>query len=232
MLLSIKKLDEHPLSATDGEIGHVKDFYFDDRNWAVRYVVADTGTWLPGRKVLLSPHAFGRLRLAGKSLAVNLTRQQIEGSPSIETHKPVSRQFEEAYYRHYGWPFYWQGGSLWGMDAFPEPAQAEGLAATSPLFPTAPETHLRSAKAVNGYQLQAKDRLMGHVCDFLVDDRTWAIRHLVIRTGHRLSGQEVQIPTGSVNRISYEDSTVFVDLAGDAVLASLAPTPSLETTAM
>ena len=61
MLQSIKQLYGEKLGASDGEIGHVKDFYLDDRNWAVRYLVADTGTWLPGRRVLLSPHAIGTL---------------------------------------------------------------------------------------------------------------------------------------------------------------------------
>jgi hypothetical protein len=37
----------------------VKDFYFSDQQWAVRYVVADTGSWLLDRLVLISPHAFG-----------------------------------------------------------------------------------------------------------------------------------------------------------------------------
>ena len=119
MLRSIKQLYGDKLGASDGEIGHVKDFYFDDQNWAVRYVVADTGSWLPGRQVLISPHAFGSLHQAGKVLLVNLTRKQIEDSPSIESHKPVSRQYEEEYYRYYGWPYYWEGDGLWGMSGFP-----------------------------------------------------------------------------------------------------------------
>ena len=90
MLRSIKQLYRETLRASDGDIGHVKDFYFDDTNWAVRYVVADTGSWLSGRQVLLAPHAFGNLYQDGKVLLVNLTRKQIENSPSIETHKPVS----------------------------------------------------------------------------------------------------------------------------------------------
>ena len=76
----------------------MKDFYFDDQSWAVRYVVADTGSWLSGRQVLLSPHSFGNFHQAGKILTVNLTRKQIESSPVIESHKPVSRQYEEEYY--------------------------------------------------------------------------------------------------------------------------------------
>ena len=221
MLQSVKQLYGNKLGASDGEIGHVKDFYFDDQIWAVRYVVADTGAWLPGRKVLLAPHAFSRLDQSGKALVVNLTRKQIEESPAIETHKPVSRQYEEDYYRYYGWPYYWQGDGLWGLSGFPilelpatpvpEPAVAFG-----PQLERV-DAHLRSTQAVNGYHLQASNGMMGHVCDFMMDPESWAIRRLVIKTGNRFSGKEVQIPTRSVDRISYPDSAVYVNLTTDAV---------------
>src|SRR5271169_4822536 len=112
MLQSSKQLYGDKLGVSDGEIGHVKDFYFDDKSWAVRYLVADTSSWISGRLVLLAPHAFGSLHQDGKVLLVNLTRKQIENSPSIDTQKPVSRQYEEEYYQYYGWPYYWQGDGL------------------------------------------------------------------------------------------------------------------------
>ena len=222
MLQTINQLYGIKLGASDGEIGHVKDFYFDDQNWAVRYVVADTGSWLTGRQVLISPHAFGSLHQAGKLLFVNLTRKQIENSPSIESHKPLSRQYEEEYYRYYGWPYYWQGDGLWGMSGFPilelpanplpgEPATASGSS------PERTDAHLRSTQAVNGYHIKASDGTIGHVCDFMMDAQNWAIRQLVIKTGHRLSGREVQISTSKVDRISYDESTVFVNLTSEAV---------------
>jgi len=220
MLRSIKQLYGTKLGASDGEIGHVKDFYFDDQNWAIRYLIADTGSWLPGRQVLLTPHSLGHLDPAGKVLRVNLTRDQIEHSPSIDSHKPVSRQYEEEYYRYYGWPYYWQGDSLWGLSGVPilelpvKPFLSEQVSASDPLRADA---HLRSTQAVNGYRLQASDGIIGHVCDFMMDPRTWAIDQLVIKTGHRFSGNEVQIPVNIVDRISYEESTLFVSLTKDAV---------------
>jgi sporulation protein YlmC with PRC-barrel domain len=236
MLRSVKQLIGDKLGASDGEIGHVQDFYFDDQDWAVRYLVADTGSWLPGRQVLLSPHSLGRLDQAGKVLLVNLTRKQIENSPSIESHKPVSRQYEEEYYRYYGWPYYWQGDALWGMSGFPilelpaTPLPSEPAAAPGPQ-PERADAHLRSAQVVNGYHIKASDGMIGHVCDFIIDAQSWAIRQLVIKTGHRLSGREVQIPTSKVDRISYEESTVFVNLTREAVEQSpehhLAPAVSL-----
>ena len=222
MLRSLKQLYGNKLGASDGEIGHVKDFYFDDQNWVVRYLVADTGSWLPGRKVLLTPHAFGKLHHAGKALLVNLTRHQIEDSPSIDTHKPVSRQYEEEYYRYYGWPYYWQGDGLWGLSGFPIlELPAKALPAAPPTAAGAPsepaDAHLRSTQAVTGYLLQASDGTAGHVSDFMMDDQTWALGQLIIKTGHRLSGKEVEIPTSQVARISWDASTVFVSQSMKAV---------------
>ena len=227
MLRSIKPLYGDALGASDGEIGQVKDFYFDDQNWVVRYLVADTGTWLPGRQVLISPHSLGRLEQAGKVLRVNLARKQIENSPSIESHKPLSRQYEEEYYRYYGWPYYWQGDGLWGMSGFPilelppKPLPSEPATASGPQ-PERADTHLRSTQAVNGYDSEASDGTIGHICDFMMDNQSWAIRQLVIKTGHRFSGKEVEIPTSQVDRISYEKSTVFVNLTSEAVQQSTA----------
>ena len=110
MLRSLRQLYGKKLGASDGDIGHVKDFYFNDQQWAIRYVVADTGSWLSGRLVLISPHAFGNLRQDADCLLVNLTRQQIENSPASESHKPVSLQYQA----------YWDGGETWGAGGFPE----------------------------------------------------------------------------------------------------------------
>jgi len=222
MLQSIKQLYGNKLGTTDGEIGHVKDFYFDDKSWAIRYVVADTGSWLPGRQVLISPRAFRDFHQAGKILPVNLTPKQIEESPAIESRKPVSRQYEEEYHRYYGWPFYWEGNGLWGRSEFPvlsappKTMPDQETAAANRKHEHA-DVHLRSAQAVNGYSIKASDGVIGHVCDFMMDDKSWAICRLVIKTGHRFTGKEVQIPVGLVDRISYEESTVSVNLFRQAV---------------
>ena len=230
MLRSIKQIYGDKLGASDGEIGQVKDFYFDDQNWAIRYLVADTGSWLPGRQVLLSPYSLGRLDQVGKVLRVNLTRKQIEDSPSIDLHKPVSRQYEEEYYRYFGWPYYWQGDGLWGLNGVPimelplTPPPSE-LASATGAQPERADAHLRSTQAVNGYQLRLGDEMIGHVCDFMVDAESWAIYQLVVKTGHRFSGPDVLVEMKNVSRISYEESTVFADLTGEAIEQTPAPNP-------
>lgn len=233
MLQSIQKLYADKLGVADGEIGQVKDFYFDDQSWAVRYVVAETGSWLTGRQVLLSPHAFGSLHQAGKILSVDLTRKQIEDSPVIETHRPVSRQYEMEYNRYYGWPFYWEGDGLWGgMRSFPTLSLPANLPPSGPAAARAAnreksDAHLRSTQAVKGYHLQATDGIVGHVSDFMMNSKSWAIEQLVIRIGHRFTGPEVFIATDNVLRISYDDSTIFVNLTQAEVEQTVPPIPAL-----
>jgi hypothetical protein len=197
----------------DGAVGHIRDFYFDDLTWVVRYLVVDTGNWLAGRQVLLTPHALGPVDLDHKSLGVTLNRHQIERSPSIEQHQPVSRQFEIDYYRYYGWPAYWDGGALWGLGGYPVvlPPSREELDARHHHHRA--DKHLNSTQAVNGYAIQTRDGALGQVAGFMVDDRSWAIRELVVETGRWYAHKEILVPTGKVARISYEESKVFVDLS-------------------
>ncbi|MGA3008093.1 MAG: PRC-barrel domain-containing protein [Opitutaceae bacterium] len=212
MLQNIKELYGNKLAALDGDIGQVKDFYFDDKAWVVRYLVANTGTWLTGRLVLLSPHAFGKLDHYQKTLHVKLLKKQIEDSPAIESHQPVSRQYEIEYYRYYGWPDYWNGGAMWGVGGYPQVTPPSKDKREAPLPDHRDDKHLRSAQAITDYHIQTTDGPIGHVSGFMVDDRSWAIRELAVETGHWYSGKEILISPGKVERISYEDSTVFVNL--------------------
>jgi hypothetical protein len=213
MLQYTNALYGNKLAASDGDIGHVKDFYFDDKNWVIRYLVVDAGTWLTGRLVLISPHAFGKLDQEGKTVNVKLRKKQIENSPLVETHQPVSRQYEVKYYRYYGWPAYWNGGGMWGLGGYPvllPPPRDETVAQQK--FQHRDDKHLQSTLAVTGYYIETVDGTLGHVKGFLVDDTNWSIRELVVETGHWYSGREVLISPTKVDRISYVDSTVFVNL--------------------
>jgi PRC-barrel domain len=208
MLYSIQQRYGEKLRASDGEIGHVRDFYFDDNNWTVRYLVADTGGWLSGRLVLISPQSLGHLYPEGKVLLVNLSRQQIEDSPSIDEHMPVSRQLEEEYHRHYGYAYYAESMPLWGLGGYP--VLAPPPLETDPIQQRV-DSHLRSARVVAGYTVEANDGLVGKVTDLLIDGRTWVIREIVVECGHWYSGRKVVISTDKVSRISHDQSTVYVD---------------------
>ena len=218
MLQNIKALYGNKLAASDGEIGQVKDFYFDDKNWVVRYLVVDTGTWLSERQVLLSQHSFGQLDHERNILPIKLTRKQIEDSPSIDSHRPVSRQHEEDYYRYYGWPAYWQGGEMWGVAGVPV-VEAPLTKKTRPHHGhnQRDDLHLRSTRAIAGCEVQAIDGAIGYVRSFMIDDKTWAIGELVVETGHWYAGKEILISADASCRISPDESKVFVKLSQSEV---------------
>jgi hypothetical protein len=218
MLIRVKALKDFRLNCLNGEIGRVQELYFDDRHWIVRYLVADTGAWLPGLQVLISPYALGVISVEDHNIAVSLTKRQLEDSPPLASAKPVSRQFEEAYHAFHGWPHYWGGPGAWGaQDVLTRDGSGYPLPDASDV---SHDYHLRSTAAVSGYSLAAKDGELGHVDDFIVDDSNWAIRYLVVDTHHWLPGRKVLVAPRWIERMSWEDSKVHVGLTREAVKAS------------
>ncbi|MEO5915464.1 MAG: PRC-barrel domain-containing protein [Luteolibacter sp.] len=222
MLRNIKDIYGIKLAATDGDIGHVKDFYFDDQSWIIRYLIVDTGSWLQGRQVLLAPHAFDGFGPDGETLSVRLTKEQIENSPSIESHRPVTRQHEKDYYHYYSWPAYWDSTGLWGIGGLPTLSPSLVLDNDAKKEREAiDDVHLRSTRAVAGYAIEASDGLLGHVTGFLVDHKSWAIADLIVETGHWYAGKQILISTASILNICYEDSKVSVKLTRADIQSTL-----------
>ena len=218
MLNKAKSLKGYRLDSLDGEIGRVKEFYFDDRHWMIRYLVADTGNWLTDRQVLISPYALVDVNKEEQHIAVDLTKKQIEDSPSLDSDKPVSRQFEEAYNGYYGWPMYWGGPYMWG--AYPYIVRDREKWRESTQGEKTWDSHLRSTHEVSGYHIQASDGEIGHVEDFLIDDETWAIRYLVIDTQNWWPGKKVLISPQWIERVSWSESKVFVNLPRESIRQS------------
>src|ERR1044071_4192956 len=187
---SIKDLKGSAIVATDGDIGKLDYFYFDDKPWPIRYLVADTGNWLLGRKVLLSPIAVGKMNFASGRVNVKLTKKQVEDSPSIDTDKPVSRQHEAYYHDYYGYPYYWNGPYLWGPMSCPQLVLDEKAEERRAEREEAGDLHLRSAANVTGYHIEARDGEIGHVEDFIIDAETWEIRYMVVDTRNWLPGKK------------------------------------------
>jgi hypothetical protein len=234
MLRNLKDLIDYTVRATDGDIGHVKDFYFDDGTWVARYLIVETGNWLSSRRVLISPIAIGQPDWSGKILPVSITMDQVRNSPKIDTEKPVSRQHEMQYLGYYGYPYYWGGTGLWGEGAYP------GILFTGPGYsrtdseyrkPGADEPwrdredsrlenydpNLRSCKAVMRYHIEASDGGIGHVQNLLIDDETWAIRYFVVDTSNWWLGHQVLIAPQWIREVSWSDASVSVDLTQQAI---------------
>lgn len=228
MLKTVGQLTGSTLTASDGEIGHIKEAYFDEHTWTIRYLVVDTGTWLSGREVLISPYAV-RQPLNADQVDVALTRQQVENSPAIDTHQPVSRRHEQEYLSYYAYPEYWGGTGLWSMGALPllppglPPSEMEPAAVAAARDDNVPaeDVYLRSSAHVTGYDIQATDDSIGHVKDFIFDDESWAVRYLVVDTRNWWpGGKKVLLATHWIDRIDWADRTVFARLTREQIKES------------
>lgn len=229
MLRRLEYLIGYKIHATDGEIGKVADFYFDDLNWTIRYMIADTGNWLTEKLVLISPFALGEPDWNKKIFPVDLTKQQIEESPNINTQEPVSRQHETQLAGYYGWPEYWSGtgGMYSGNEAFyppaylssPIPAATDNTAKLDQTQSTDNyDPHLRSLKEVESYKIHASDGKIGHVEDFITDDETWIIRYMLVDTRNWLpGGTRVLIAPFWIDAINWDENEVKVNLTIEMV---------------
>lgn len=215
MLTNLKTLKDYNLNANDGEVGGIKEFLFDDKFWTIRYLVVNTGTWLSKRRVLISPYFIGDADHRHGLINVNLLKEQIEKSPSLDNDQPVSRQYEESYYGYYGAPAYWSGSSKWGS--------SHSIVREREKWNTVHEntntwnSQLLSSKELIDYDIQASDGEMGHVDDFIVDDENWAIRYLVIDTKSWLPGKKVLISPEWIGNIREDHSEVQVNLTREAI---------------
>lgn len=219
MLRSSNEIRGYSLTATDGDIDKAKDFLFSDLSWIIRYLVADTGTWLPGRQVLISPISLDKPEYLSRSLSVKLTRDQIEESPALETDKPVSRQFEVEFHRFFGWPVYWNGELAWGAYAHPSELSSVAHEEINDVAPQEKDDdpHLRSMKEVGKYHIMATDGEIGHVEDFIVDDDTWIVRYIVVDTRNWLPGKKVVVSPEWIKKVDYGEALVHMDLTQQAI---------------
>ncbi|MCJ7717471.1 MAG: PRC-barrel domain-containing protein [Anaerolineales bacterium] len=214
MLRSIKEMYNYKIHALDGDIGKVHEFFFDGRVWIVRYLVADTGFWLPGRKVLISRIALAPPVWDAQKFPVGLTKEQIENGPNIDTDKPVSRQHEIEMHEHYNWTPYWLGGGD-GKVCPTTPLGKQSQKDVSEEQENDPQ--LRSTREVAGYKIRATDGEIGHVEDFIVDDEGWIIRYMVVDTRDWLPGKKVLIAPQWIERTYWGAEQVHVDLTKEAI---------------
>ncbi len=231
MLRSINELKGYDLVAVDGEIGSVEQFYFDDERWALRYVVVNTGGWLSGRQVLISPFSVTEIDRDDRKLYITLTKNQVEQSPNIDTHKPVSRQMEAAYSDFYGYPYYWGSPFLWGADERPILSlqrTATVMSASVEPVTVVTETgqlvtedvHLRSTEEVSSYNISATDSDIGHVEDFIVEDDNWKIRYLAIDTTNWWPGKKVIVSPQWISSIDWAMNKVNINLTCEEIKES------------
>jgi len=200
------------MAATDGAIGTVKDFYFEDNSWIVRYLVIETGSWLNGRKVLISPDAYLNPDWKNETFPINLSKEQIKNSPNIDTELPVYRQQEIKLYDHYALGNYWRGGFVAG--GIPLPMNEAMMKEDDEISnkKTNDDQHLRSIERVLGYDVKATDGTIGKIKDFIIDDTNWNIDFIVVETGNLFSEKKVIISPQVVKDIKWDISEVIFNI--------------------
>jgi len=217
MLRSVKSLKGFAIGAKDGDIGEAHDFIFDDKNWTVRYVVADTQRWLPGRKVLISPIIVDQADWEGKRLPVLLTQEQVKNSPDISMDERLSALDEVKYYDYYGLPYYWVGDQVWGPVNVPSDLVREGVERKIALTHEINKSHLRSMNEVSDYAIQATDGEIGHVDDFIVDDQPWIIRYIVVDTRNFWPGKKILVAPPWIAKVAWQNSNLYVNLSRETI---------------
>jgi len=209
MLRSLKELYGYTIRAVDGDIGKVDEFYFDDHRWTVRYLVADTGNWLVGRRVLLSTACLGWPDWEKRVFPVTLTKEQVENSPPIGVDEPVSRQMEKELHGYYGWRPYWSITAASVAVPVTTRRKEEAMEEADP--------HLRSTREVIGYHIQANDGGIGHVDDFIAGGEDWVIRYMIVDTRNWLPGRKVLVAPTWVKRVDWAKRDVYVDLSRETI---------------
>lgn len=174
MLYKASSLTGFKLNGLDGEIGHVKEFFFDDRYWTVRYLVAETGNWLTGRHVLISPYALSAVNSEEENIAINLTKERIEQSPPLESDKPVSRQYEEDFHGYYGLSLYWKGPFRWGFKPYLLSSDEMWQKPNQNEYPWDP--NLYSTNDVMGHHVQVTDDEIGHMVNQPLSEATQRVK--------------------------------------------------------
>jgi len=182
---NISSLVGYRVVTTDGEIGKVDEFYFDDQTWTIRYAIVKMEEGLRGRKVLVAAGVLAKNDGEPGVFFVPYTKGQVLGSPFIDIAEPVTRQKEDDLYWHYGGNRYWENGESTGG--------------------------LRSSLYVNGFHVHATDGEFGSICDLILDDRTWKVHSLVVDLRALTGGKQVLIPLEHLLEIRWADGELYLD---------------------
>ncbi len=220
---SVNDIINYVLDAEDGEIGRCKDFLFDDRHFAVRYIVADTGKWLPGKKVLISPISVDEPDESERKLPVHLKKSRIKQAPPLEAHAPVSEKYERQFAEFYGYPFYWVGDGVWGPEYYARSLLGVSMHESGLKTQRAAEAenHLRSVREIKGYDIEAVGGDIGHVEDFIVEGGSWVIRYVVVETRNLLpGGKKVLVSPKWAREIKWAGEKVVLDMTVEDILNS------------
>jgi len=217
MLQPLSGFTGYTIHATDGILGKVEEFYFDDVSWAIRYMIVKTGGWLNHRSVLISVVALGKPDWMTQTFPVNLSCEQVRNSPDIDTESPVRRHHEIALHNHYQWPFYWDSTfpDTYGLPTIHRDEEFTGNMAMN--GESTGDPHLQSTRFMLGNHIRTTDGDIGHVDDFIVDTESWTLDDLIVATGVWHFGKKVLIPMNLIRSINDVDQLVYLDCSREDI---------------
>ena len=221
MTISSKQLTPFSIHALDDKVGGIRDILFDDETFTVRYLVADTNTWLPlSRKVVISPISVKQLDEDSESVHINMTVDTLKNSPSIDEHKPVSREYEENLFKYFGYGYYWIGPGAWGEFAHPnELVELQRAEESETETPKKSTNHLRAVGEVGGYEVATTTDNVGHISNFVIDTESWKIIMLVVDTNNWLpGGKHLALLPSDIESIDWAAHSVVVNLSHDELV--------------
>jgi hypothetical protein len=194
MFTSFATLMKTPLVTTDGEEHQVRSLLFDDRSWTICFLIADAGSWLSRRQVVIRTCAIDGPDWTKKVIAANLTHQELVKCADASSIKPVSEQQQLALKKHFGWP---DSEPRWHVPAALVPAQREFPAQAND------DPHLRNTMDLLGYEVWLTDRRVGILSDFIMEPNCWHIKYLSVKVGDWVYREERFVPTHTVQSISW-----------------------------
>ncbi|WP_339228887.1 PRC-barrel domain-containing protein [Oceanobacillus sp. FSL K6-2867] len=221
MMRLTSQAKHYNIHATDGELGKIKDFYFDDHNWEIRYAIVDTRKWLPGRKVLLSPNAFFEVDEANESVNVEYDKLMIRNSPPVPENEDLTKDKENHLINYFGWNSYTDNAL---------PHAGRGLLGTFPVTgvengPPPEEPHLdrnegyheqdnylRSEDETIDFKVHAKDGKIGRIADMIYDTSKWKIEYIVVRSSRSIVENEFYIfHTRQINTADWFEKDLYIN---------------------
>lgn len=217
----VRSLKGLRLKARDDDVGTLKQLFFDDQDWTVRYLLASTGVWFMGREVLISPKSVIEVDQETDGLVVALSCQQIKDSPEFVAGDTLSREYEADFHEYYGLDPYWQHDSSRVRTPSADAVEARANRDAGQRL----AARLRSSDELTGYAIQACDGEVGKVSDLLVDDGAWNVRYIEVDTGKWLAGSRVLLAPAWVGAIDWTGRIVRIPLECAAIRGAPEYTP-------
>jgi len=212
MLKRANTIRGYRLTAPDGEIGAVNDFFFDQEDWTIRYVMVKAEEWLPDRRVLIAPAEFDAPDWSRKVLPISLTKEKIKNSPKIPLDLPISRAHEIALADYYAWQPYW-------ITPVKEAKQSEraippeSCPRTDSRLDYDSDIRLHGLQEIKGYRVCSVDGRVGYVEDLGVETADCQIRYLIVDGWDLYPGRHFVVPTSYADSLDWMNIEIRISLS-------------------